>query len=41
MAAFIKAANEAEADDDEAKFNAILKKIAKAKPKDEKPADPK
>ena len=28
MAAFIKAANEAEADDDEAKFNAILKKIA-------------
>ena len=30
-----------ECDDDEARFDAKLKKIAKAKPNGEKPADPK
>ena len=34
---FKEAARQLECDDDEAKFDAKLKKIAKAKPKDEKP----
>ena len=39
---FAEAARQLECDDDEAKFNAKLKKVAKAtKPKDDKPADPK
>ena len=39
---FREAARELECDDDEARFDAKLKKIATApKPKDEKPADPK
>ena len=36
---FREAARQLECDDDEATFNAKLKKVAKAKPKDEKPAD--
>jgi hypothetical protein len=39
---FRDAARELECDDDEARFDAKLKKVAKApKPKNEKPADPK
>lgn len=39
---FREAARELECDDDEARFDAALKKIAKPpKPKDEKPAEPK
>lgn len=39
---FCEAARALECDDDEARFDATLKKIARApKPKDEKPADPK
>lgn len=38
---FREAARALECDDDEAHFDAKLKKVAKAKPKDEKPADPK
>jgi hypothetical protein len=34
---FRQAASAAETDDDEAKFAAALKRIAKAKPKDKKP----
>lgn len=38
---FKEAARALECDDDEAKLKATLTKIAKAKPKDEKPAEPK
>ncbi|MEO1459594.1 MAG: hypothetical protein AAFV49_18795 [Pseudomonadota bacterium] len=36
---FKQAARELEADDDEERFNAKLRKLVKQKPKDAKPAD--